>query len=480
MDESFKNLCIFHAYDGLREGLCHFSQQSRIALIYAFTPASPMRIYDPQGLLRGHEPKLKEIYLQPDGWQGRKPELGERACFYQIQYQENLQLAGLISYGGQAESIFYQMWFTEHHPDMCCIGPTERWLEHAVWLLSQDLASNNVLCIGSSRYVLQEYATHAVRDYIVDQRNLMMGLDTQLRVYPILDAVLGISKTLEEGVWPRGELIFVEPLTLSRMEFVACFPPEEQPRLKNFKHVRKLLQAVEHSPRRLISDGTSVVGIAQGKMPRFRITADFRGGYGFLKMDADLVCSFSDGRFHSTTRRARLVHVEEAILEAGLSPEQGNQFFKIISAIVHHCEERKYGCTLVIDFHHPPIRISGHHLKSPLDLSQPHLLDLAKSLAKVDGALHLGADLKLHGFACLLDGRAVPGEYRARGARFNSALRFTAEHQALMVVVVSSDRPVSVIQGGVELTARCEWKPLSAHVVSPPTLEEYIRGELVN
>lgn len=39
----------------------------------------------------------------------------------------------------------------------------------------------------------------------------MLGWDTQLRVYPVLDAVLGISKTLEEGAWPRGEMIFVEP-----------------------------------------------------------------------------------------------------------------------------------------------------------------------------------------------------------------------------------------------------------------------------
>ena len=34
----------------------------------------------------------------------------------------------------------------------------------------------------------------------------------------------------------------------------------------------------------------------------------------------------------------------------------------------------------------------------------------------VDGALHIGADGYLHGFACLLDGRAIAGENRAREA----------------------------------------------------------------
>ena len=96
-------------------------------------------------------------------------------------------------------------------------------------------------------------------------------------------------------------------------------------------------------------------------------------------------------------------------------------------------------------------------MENPLDLREPAYLELAKSLAKVDGALHVGSDLHMHGFACLLDGRSVPGEDRARGARFNSALRFTSEHENIIVVVVSSDRPVSVIKEGVELTARCEW-----------------------
>ena len=73
----------------------------------------------------------------------------------------------------------------------------------------------------------------------------------------------------------------------------------------------------------------------------------------------------------------------------------------------------------MVDLNNPPITISGQKLTHPLNLQEPKLLELAKSLAKVDGALHIGADLNLHGFACLLDGRSIPGEDRSRGARFN-------------------------------------------------------------
>lgn len=173
----------------------------------------------------------------------------------------------------------------DSYPNMCVFHTLDGIREG----LSHDFASENKFCTGASGYVLREYATHAVRDYIVDELNLMMGLDTQLRVYPILD--------------------------------------------------------------------------------------------------------------------------------------------------------------------------------------------MAKDLAKLDGALHIGADRHLQGFACLLDGRALAGENRARGARFNSALRFSALNPQVIVIVVSVDRPVSVIQQGVELNAQCLLRPVSWLMTTPPTLQEWLKQE---
>ena len=470
-----RGLGAFHIFEGLCEGLSHFSGTSRVSLVYASRNSSRVRIYDPQDLLQGHEPKLKKLYLDSDEWRGSASGRQEMSRSQYPYPEKNLNLAGLISYGGRSEFIFYQMWFTEHHPDMCSVGPTERWLEHAVWLLSQEAAIQPLFYTGTSGCALREYATHAVRDHIVDELNMILGMDIHIRIYPILDAVLGISKTLEEGALACGHLVFVEPRGLSLVDFLARFPEFEQPSLKNFKHVRKLLQAVEGSGRKLISDGKFIVGVGSGEISQCRITADFRGGHGFLRLNGKPVCSFFDGRFHSSTRRARLVQLEEILIESDIDPpENQHSLFRIISAIVHNAEEQKHGCTLVIDLRKTPIRISGQHLEKPLDLRQARILELTKSLAALDGALHIGSDLMLHGFACILDGSAIPGEDRARGARFNSALRFTAEHHDIVIVVVSSDRPVSLIQEGVELNAKCEWKMVSACVPSPSTLEEWL------
>ena len=468
--------CIEDTTDGLQEGLSHFSGSSRAAIIYAVTPEEAMRIYDPQNLLRGHEPILKELYLVSGDWRRDMRLSADMRKFRHMVPEKNLELAGLISWGGRSGSIYYQMWFTEHHPNMCSIGPTECWLEHAAWRLSHDAANEEELYTGISGSFLSEYSTHAVRDFVVDQMNVSLGWDTQLRVYPILDTVLEISRTREEGQVPVGELMFIDLRALPELEFLARFPAMEQPSLTNFKHVRKLLLSVENSNCRLVSEGKTIMGIADEKLPAFCIIADFRGRHGFLRINEEKICSFSDGRFKSSTHRANLVNVEEILLESSLDDETGNRLYKLVTSLVHSAESNEHGCTLIIDLNDEPVKISGQKLQAPLDLRLSQNLELSKSLAKVDGALHIGADIKLHGFACLLDGRSVPGEDRSRGARYNSALRFTAEHTNIFVVVVSSDRPVSVFQEGVEISAQCQWKPEFTCAMPHQTLEAWIEA----
>ena len=466
--------CIGDTLDSLRDGLSHFSGPSRAAVIFAITADGPMYIFDPQHLLAGHEPRLKELFIESEQWRIRPTNHHDSLKNGLILPEKNLELTGLISHGGRSDTVHYQMWFTEHHPDMCCVGPTERWLEHATWRCTHDLANESALYTGISGGFLREYATHAVRDDIVDRMNIVLGWDTRLRVYPILDAILELSRTLEEGSWPRGKLVFVEPQSLNKIRFLAHFSPAEQPSLENTKHVRKLLSAVEQFHLNLISDGRNVAGIGSGDMPVFSITAEFRGGHGFLSVDNDTICSFADGTYQSTTRRANLVHLEEALLEMKLNPETGSPMYKIVAELVHQAQDRKHGATLVLDFNPSPVAIAGQCFDKALDLRQEAILDLAKSLIRVDGALHIGADLHLHGFACLLDGRSIAGENRARGARYNSALRFTAEHEQIIVVVVSSDRPVSVIQSGVDINAACQWSPLSCKINRPMLLAEWV------
>ena len=473
MDEQlFIRQCITETAEGLREGLTRFSGPSRVAVIYAVQPGEPMNVYDPQNLLAGHEPKFKELFLDKNEWKTKCLLSYDKKKYSNMLPEKNLELAGLISYGGRSGTVSYQMWFTEHHPDMCTIGPTERWLEQAVWRLSHDIANEEELYTGISGSFLKEYATHAVRDYLVDEMNVLIGWDTRIRVYPILEAVLKLSRTPEEGAWPKGKLVFMEKQSLSKLKFLAKFPEPERPVLDNVKHVRKLLQSVENSDRKLVADETTVIGIIGKDVPSFSITAEFKGQYGFLSLNENLVCSFSDGSFQSTNRRPKLVQVEEALLDSDMDPEEATALFKIITSIVHDAAISRHGCTLVVDLNPAPIFISCHAMERSVDLRRKEGLDLAKSLSRVDGALHIGTDLRLHGFACLLHGHYIPGEHRARGARFNSALRFTAENENVVVIVVSTDAHVSVMMNGRVLDTQWKLKP-SVFCSRPVLLETW-------
>ncbi len=475
MQDLFFLKCVDHIHGGLCNGLTRFSGPSRAALIYALDRGGPVRVHDPLDLLRGHEPRLKELYLKERFWAeqsgGGTPEEAVQC--------RNLDLAGLVSFGGSYRDIQHQMWFTEQHLDMCSTGPTERWLEYACRLMSQDMGTRSILDLETSGYVLQDFATHAVRDHVVDIRNLSVGPDTRLRIYPILEAILSISKTQEEGKWPCGDLIFVEPAYIDRVHYLATFGEFERPAMKDIKHIRKLLQSVEGNRHKLVSDGQKIIGIGTGRMPDFSVTAEFRGRHGFIRVQDETICSFADGGYHSSSRKANLVQLEEALLELNLESNKIYSIMKAVGTLVSSAQERKHGCALVLDYGSPLASISGQHLESPLDLKRHMDMDLATALAKVDGALHIDMMyLKLHAFATLLDGRAVAGENRARGARFNSALRFTAEHEQVIVVVVSSDRPISIIQHGTELKAACDWVPRYQCLSDPPTLEKWVEDAI--
>ncbi|WP_035273813.1 DNA integrity scanning protein DisA nucleotide-binding domain protein [Desulfogranum japonicum] len=456
IEQSFLHRCVSDILNGLSEGLTHFSGPSKAAVLFSLGPKEPLMLCDPQNLLRGHELIFKAMFVDNEQWRYKYNLPYDKTQFAVIYPEKDLGLAGLLSYGGYSGSLFYQHWFTNHHPDLCSTGPTERWLEHAVWRFSHDLANDKDLYTGISGYFLREYATHAVRDHIVDEMNMLLGWDTLIRVYPVLDAILRISETREEGLWPEGQLLIVDPTMVDSLEFLVKFKDSARPQLANNKHVRKLLLSVEQSNRRLVSDGRSILGVCSIKLPPFSICADFKGRYGFLKVNKSRVCSFADGRFGSTTYNAKLVQLEELLLESDMEEADSFFLFKIATSLVHHAQGRKHGCTVVLDLNKKPTPISGQKLSPSLDLRRPYTLNLAKSLAKVDGALHIGADRHLHGFACLLDGRAFSGEDLARGARYNSALRFTAEHDNIIVVVVSSDRPVSVIYQGVDIRGTCD------------------------
>jgi hypothetical protein len=94
--------CIEDTIDGLQDGLSHFSGSSRAAVIYAITPDGPMRICDPQKLLRGHEPIFEELNIVSGDWRYDIRPSDEIKKFQHMVPEKNLELAP--AYGARKKS----------------------------------------------------------------------------------------------------------------------------------------------------------------------------------------------------------------------------------------------------------------------------------------------------------------------------------------------------------------------------------------
>lgn len=474
----FTNKVVSEILVGIREGLTKFSGPSRVAVIYRLNVDDDYYICDPASLLSGHEPKIRATFFDDD----HRPvsianDLQDKPYSY-INRVDDLELDGIISVGGKSGPVPYQMWFTDHHPEILATGPTQRWLEHAALRFSHDAANKQELYSGISGRFLSEYATHAVHDHIMYEfmRSSDSFVPASFPVYPVLSGILAISKTREETLSPHGELAFVPPKHVDALDFLARFREDEQPQLDNAKHVRKLLQAVQKFRNRLVSDGKQILGVTRGRIDPIHIVADFRGLFGFLRINDHPICSFADGAYSSATHQAKLFQIEETLLDYDLDSSVRSSLYHIIASIVHYAETEHFGCAVVLDLNDPITHLAGQNLGQPLDLERSNLLDLACDLARVDGALQIGTDRKLHRFACLLDGSTIPKEDRARGARYNSSLRFTAQNPDTIIVTVSADRPVSVIRNGSEYSGVING--MNNADVTPQKLQEWLAEEL--
>jgi DNA integrity scanning protein DisA with diadenylate cyclase activity len=120
--------------------------------------------------------------------------------------------------------------------------------------------------------------------------------------------------------------------------------------------------------------------------------------------------------------------------------------------------------------------LSGQHLEQPVPLNA-NTFTLFANMCRVDGAVHVNVKaLELAAFACLLDGESGEKEELSRGARFNSAQRYSRKTKDMVVIVVSEDGPVTIFESG-EATAAIE-KYILDHECdqNPPMLKHWMKS----
>jgi hypothetical protein len=264
----------------------------------------------------------------------------------------------------------------------------------------------------------------------------------------LLDRLNVISATDYERRASRGQIVIVRPdHPAVRQKLRLAMPvPLREP-----EWARKLLEIASSDDIALLSDSSHIFGVGA--------VADYSGETEDL-----FVIKFLDhhkwelrhtdtvlmrveygvpGLSHPKIHREAFAAMIRRVL-ASPSMEVEKRLWRIVEAAM----TQTHGTLIVISerAEHEAQRLSGQGtLIEPVVLSD----EMVRRVTAIDGAVLLDAEGRCHAIGVILDGRATPDGRPARGARYNSALRYVSDASgATVAVVISEDGRVDMLPEG--------------------------------
>ncbi len=285
---------------------------------------------------------------------------------------------------------------------------------------------------GAERGVLLATGGEVVR--AAARRLLDRGVpSSQLRPGDRFDSLNALTALAYEQRPAQGRIVFVDGTDGAELRVVLADPVD----LTSTRAARKLLEVTDDDLALVVDDGR-IVGFgtaAEG----VEVVVPARATWELHHAGRPLVrVAFGNPTLpRPLLDRGRFDDVVARTLGA-VDPAR-------LWAVVEAVSEVEHGTAVVFsaDAAAEARRLAGQ--ATPVDPVAVDTVDLQR-LASIDGALLLDLDGRCHAVAVILDGTAVPGGSPARGARYNSAVRYQASAPpATLVVVVSEDGTVDLV-----------------------------------
>lgn len=423
--------------DSLRLGISRFAGPTKIAAVFSHGSnvkiGHPIRVYDEHGILDDHR---AELSAKLSRWPTELPEspitlVNERHRAIRV---NDINVTILIA--RCHESVDSDV--------------IRSWLEGAAG------AGSRITNIALSAKGLENYASAAISDVVRGCRANHLGgfSESQFRTAYFVDELTRVTRAVEEGKGATGTIAFVATdgpkrrvvdghitrQTAEQVEILAEFGKPIS--LNDHKHVVKSLQLVKsESAGCLWADQEGLQGIFKTP-PKDSLVASFNRGIADLSYAGSKICRIVSGE-------ACYVLKEPKDLLAPLI-DCGADCLDTVSSTVESCRTQRHGATLVLVPEVPKFAMTGHTLKKTINRPK----NLIGLMSSVDGAILLDYESNVHGYGYILDGDADPGSERlSRGARFNSALRFSRRFPEGFVLVISEDGPLTLFRNGTLLYA---------------------------
>ena len=257
-----------------------------------------------------------------------------------------------------------------------------------------------------------------------------------------------IASLYHEGISTRGRLLCCHPDQLERavqVEFRRRVPITET------GWSRKLVGVSSHNHTLVVSApdeaGLSICGIGSQSELNNLDTAetfiiDFTGHHKWqVNLNDTCLMHVRYGIPSIPSDRMDRAYLERLYKE--LFPQSQPQDVRRILTLADAAIEQRRGTMLVIS---QESEAEAERLESQGTSVTPTLItpELLKLVTSIDGAVLLDPQGLCYGVGVILDGPATPHGSPARGARYNSAIRYLSAHPGCLIIAVSEDGPVDI------------------------------------
>lgn len=231
----------------------------------------------------------------------------------------------------------------------------------------------------------------------------------------LFSAINNISSQTYERSGARGQLIVTDHDNLENGLNVTIKNPI---RLHNARFARKMLELTDETTA-LLTDGQSVYGLGMC------VSAP---NVAKIKIEGNSEWSLSINDTELIKISHQQATLPKQILDKNLFEEVARKTLDGVDTeriwnIFQHSLDSGHGTTIVVS--KSPASEVNRLGQEALAIKSKYLdyKELAR-LGKIDGAVFLGPDGRCYAFGVILDGMATSSGDRARGARFNSAVRY--------------------------------------------------------
>jgi hypothetical protein len=466
---------IWHIVDGLRQGISRFAGETSVAAIVGDATDDDLYVFDPEGILGAHKTEL-ELVLRD--WKTQPPARALSGSHEFVWTPDD----------SRPNNVLFQVWFARGRASKR--SPVlERWLGYGASRAYMAYRTHDPVVTDSFKREMIHFAPYVVAEYIAITRQNELTMHARLDVQKIVDRLGSISQALEEGSRPSGTIAFVEldnptvtevegneVTTRSGLWDVQPLPfrTEDYVPLENFKHVGKVLRAAP-SGGYLLSDDWAIYGISAAYLPPHAILAEFSNGTVNVEYGGVQLCRIINGNFVIPQSPSALDLIGEYLKE-----RMDESCVKRICEVADQSVLSRHGCTLAVVDPSVLEELNGQMFATGRTIRHDENLALVCQLAGIDGALPFDTFGRLYGFGVILHGDPCAGEDRSRGARYNSAIRFSAKYPTATMIVVSEDGPLTVIQEGHPayrdpLQIMSSYKEPSFGWANPPRFAEWLK-----